>query len=145
MRQEEEQPDELEKLKSRIPPKAIPTPSPEYFQQFPDRVIARWKQEQSETKHTPLSIRRWIAIAAVTVGMLVGGWWWMNRSVVPASESFSSAEAYQYVFEHINEFSMLMENETNWPANEKIILPDSSSIEEYLLDELSGHDPEQVF
>jgi hypothetical protein len=145
MRQEEEQPDELEKLKSRIPPKAIPTPSPEYFQQFPDRVIARWKQEQSETKHTRLSIRRWIAIAAISVGLLIGGWWWMNHSVVAPSEAFSSAEAYQYVIEHIGEFSGLMEQEVSWPTNDKINLPESSPVEEYLLDELDGQDPEQIF
>ena len=145
MRQEEEQPDELEKLKSRVPPKAIPTPSPEYFQQFPDRVLARWKIEQADTKPTRLTIRKWLAIAAISIGVIAGGLWWMNHEVKSPSASYSSAEAYQYVIEHIGEFSALMEQEASWPTNEKINLPESSPVEEYLLDELDGKDPEQIF
>lgn len=47
--------------------------------------------------------------------------------------------------ENINEFSSLMEQEGQWPNEQKITAPDSNTVEEYLLEELQDKDLEQLF
>ena len=138
----------MSSLSPLIPPKQTSSPPPEYFEGLPEKVIQRWKEEEKGTHHRKVLIRRWIAIAAISLGFMMGGWWLMNQPGATTSTppiALSSSEAYQYVMDNIDDFDGLMEQEVQWPADQKIIVPDSAAAEEYLLEELQGKDIEQIF
>jgi len=146
--EEEDIRSEMSSLSPLIPPKQTQSPPPEYFEGMPERIIQRWKEEEKGIHHRKLSIRRWIAIAAISLGFMIGGWWLINQHAAETSTApmaLSSSEAYQYVMDNISDFDGLMEQEVQWPLEQKITVPDSAAAEEYLLEELQGKDIEQIF
>ena len=139
---------EMDELSPHLPPKQPEMPPPEYFDLMPEKVIQRWKANEEKINHRRVIIRRWTAIAAMCIGVMVAGWWLFNKSDVSTTApalTLSSSEAYQYVMDNISDFDGLMEQHVEWPMEEKIIMPDSSAAEEFLLEELQGHDIEQIF
>jgi hypothetical protein len=139
---------ELGELSPLLPPKQPDLPPDGYFDSFPDQVIQQWKSNEERVYQRKVLIRRWTAIAAISLGVMIGGWWFLSKSNIPSPTpalTLSSAEAYQYVMENINDFEGLLEQHVQWPIEEKIMAPDSSAVEEYLLEELQGHDVEQIF
>jgi len=79
---------------------------------------------------------------------MVAGWWLFSKpdaSTFTPALTLSSSEAYQYVMDNISDFDGLMEQQVQWPTEEKIIVPDSAAAEEFLLEELQGHEIEQMF
>jgi len=139
---------EMGELSSHLPPKQPDLAPPGYFESIPEKVIQRWKTEEGEIHHRRVLIRRWTAIAAISLGVMVAGWWLFskpNASTFTPALTLSSSEAYQYVMDNISDFDGLMEQQVQWPMEEKIIVPDSSAAEEFLLEELQGHEIEQMF
>jgi len=139
---------EMDELSPHLPQKQPEMPPPGYFDSMPDKIIQRWKAEEGKVHHRRILIRRWIAIAAMCIGVMVAGWWLFSQSDASTSTpalTVSSSEAYQYVMDNISDFDGLMEQHVEWPLEEKIIMPDSSAAEEFLLEELQGHDIEQIF
>ena len=139
---------EMGELSAHLPPKQPDLPPPGYFESIPEKVIQRWKTKEGEIHHRRVLIRRWTAIAAISLGVMVAGWWLFskpNASTFTPALTLSSSEAYQYVMDNISDFDGLMEQQVQWPMEEKIIVPDSSAAEEFLLEELQGHEIEQMF
>ena len=139
---------EMGELSAHLPPKQPDLPPPGYFESIPEKVIQRWKTKEGEIHHRRVLIRRWTAIAAISLGVMVAGWWLFskpNASTFTPALTLSSSEAYQYVMDNISDFDGLMEQQVQWPMEEKIIVPDSSAAEEFLLEELQGHELEQLF
>ena len=134
-----------DELKSRLPAHKPQSPPEGYFESLPDHIIERWKDEKQEKLPRRITLRKWIAIAAISTGVLLGGWWWLSHETTDMQEVYSSTEAYQYVIENIDEFSALMEDHIPNPVQDEIQLPEDSAVEEYLLDELEGHELEQIF
>jgi hypothetical protein len=67
------------------------------------------------------------------------------QAVSPGLEGITSADAFAYIEENISEFDALLPLEVHLPDDEIIVLPESAEIEEYLLEELGGHDIEELF
>ncbi len=148
MENEENIREEMGDLFPHLPPKQTDMPSPEYFEAMPEKILQRWRDENRKEHHRHLMIRRWMAVAAISLGLMVGVWWLVRPSQVPSSTpeiALSSQEAYQYVMENIGDFEGLMEQQIQWPTEEKINLPESSAAEQYLLEEYQGKDIEQIF
>lgn len=146
-KEEEEIRNELGSLPPHIPPIQPNIPSSQYFDELPGKVIQRWKEDEKKILHRKVLLRRWMAIAAATFGLVIGGWWFFQKQQVPASTpeiTLSSSEAYQYVMDNISDFEGLLEH-VQWPNEEKIMIPDSSAAQEYLLEELQDKDIEQIF
>ena len=137
--------DNWDDLKSRLPGYKHQPPPDGYYESFPDRMVAAWKEDAQKKHQRRITLRKWIAVAAISIGVMVGAWWWMQNGISGSPGSYSSAEAYQYVIENIDEFSSLMETQITNTIQEEIQLPEDSAVEEYLLDELEGHDLEQIF
>jgi hypothetical protein len=147
MEKEDDIRSEMSSLSPLIPPKQEHSPPHEYFESLPERVLQRWKKEETVTPFRKVLIRRWITIAAISIGALLGGWWILhssNTSAVTPALALSSSEAYQYVMDNIGDFENLMEH-VQWPNEEKIMISDSSAVQEYLLEELQSNDIEQIF
>ena len=139
---------EMGELSSHLPPKQPDLPPPGYFESLPEKVTQRWKAEEGRIHLRRVLIRRWMAIAAICLGVMVAGWWLFSRpdvSTFTPALTLSSSEAYQYVMDNISDFDGLMEQQVQWPMEEKIIVPDSAAAEEFLLEELQGHEIEQMF
>jgi hypothetical protein len=139
---------EMDELSPHLPPKQPEMPPAGYFDSIPERVIQRWKANEEKINHHRVIIRRWTAIAAMCIGVMVAGWWLFGKSDASTFTpvlTVSSSEAYQYVMDNISDFDGLMEQQVQWPLEEKIIVPDSSAAEEFLLEELQGHEIEQMF
>jgi hypothetical protein len=148
MEKEEDIRNELGSLSPLILPKQTNIPAAEYFDGLPEKMIQRWNEEEKRIHQRKVLVRRWMAVAAVSLGVMIGGWWLIHTSNAPASSTamtLSSSEAYQYVMENISDFDGLMEQQAQWPKEDKITVPDSSAAQEYLLEELQGKDIEQIF
>jgi hypothetical protein len=136
---------ELNELASRISPRETPPPPPGYFDDLPDRILDRWNTAASQTRIRRITLIRWMSVAALTLGLVFGSWWWLHPENTGKPTSMTDADAYQYVMDHINDFSVMLDQDAQWPADQKLTAPDSASVQDYLMDELQGQDPEQLF
>jgi hypothetical protein len=85
-----------------------------------------------------------VGIAAVLTGLCVGGWWFfMNPSTEEVNE-ITSAEALQYIHENIGEFEDLIETSDIQIDVSELEVP-QEGVEEYLIEEMHGNDPEILF
>jgi hypothetical protein len=135
--------DELNRISSGLPIKKVNTPPQEYFDALPDRVLNRWASEQSKTSIKRLTWKQVIGIAAVMAGISIGGWLIFNTHNEALLAPITSAEAYQYVNDNIEEFESLIEPGAEYiPVETRITKED---IEEYLIEELQDMDPEELF
>ena len=144
-KEEENINEELGSLSPQLPPNQINPPPEGYFDGLPVEVIEKWKRNQVSGRL--LVIRRWITVAAVSAGIMLIGWWFLQTQTIATSQTamaLNSADAYQYVIENIGDFEGLIEY-VQLPQEESIIIPDSSAAQEYLLEELQGSDLEQIF
>jgi len=144
-KEEENIKDELGSLSPQLLPKPMNPPPEGYFDGLPVEVIEKWKRNQ--VRGRLIVIRRWITVAAVTVGIMLVGWWILQNQTAPANPSamaLNSADAYEYVIENIGDFETLIEY-VQLPNEGSIMIHDSSAAQEYLLEELQGNDLEQIF
>ena len=145
-KEEEEVEKEIGKWAPGFPLKPTIAPPDRYFEDLPGRMIQRWKDEMPAQRQRKITLQRWMAVAAMLTAMLIGVWWWSHHTIetVPLA-SISNTEAYQYVSENIQEFETLLEKQDQWPEDAGIHVPDASAIEEYLMEEFSEDDFEQLF
>ncbi len=116
-----------------------------YFDELPDHIIDRWQREQGTPQGTVISFWKRIATAAVITGICLGVTWWTNQnSGLQEDNTITSGEAYEYIMEHIDEFAPLIQ-QTQQLAEDKTSSPESTAIEQYLLEELDGDDFENIF
>ena len=141
----EREDDVNQELKDIIPdfPKRKNEGAPDgYFETFPDKLMARWKQDSStKVKRLP---RRLIQIAAIVTGLLIGGWWLITSNESVSNEPISALEAYLYVHENIDDFEDLIEVQLEPLDITPIEIP-QSEIEKYLMEELEGTNPEDLY
>jgi hypothetical protein len=146
-KEEEDLQKELGALSPHLPSKQINPPPDGYFDGLPEKVIQRWNNEQQRSQYRHVVLWRSVAIAVTIVGLVLGLWWMaqppgtLDPSPVLA---LNSSEAYEYVMENINDFEGLLDH-IELPTEDNINIPDSSSIQEYLLEELDGNELEQIF
>ncbi len=147
METEEELQDELKDMS--FGPAVSSTIAPEgYFDTFPDRVINRWLQgkEKVHLVSRPLMYRRMGAAAAIVSGVCLGIALWTNQASISShTDDISSGDAYQYIMENIDEFAPLILQHEQWSEAKETIVPDPSSIEQYLMEELDGEEFESIF
>lgn len=136
--------EELKDIAPGFPLKESIDPPAGYFESFPDDVLNRWKKEESQPVVRKITWKRIIGIAAIMTGLSIGGFWFLSKSALVETNDISALEAYQYVNENIDEFEPLIE--TNDIQIDEI-QPDvpHDAIEEYLMEEMHGTDPEDLF
>lgn len=116
-----------------------------YFESLPDQVMNRWHQEQAIPQPTVIAFWKKIATAAVITGICLGTTWWTHQNAgMQEDNTITSGEAYEYIMEHIDEFAPLIQ-QTQPLAEDKTSSPESTAIEQYLLEELYGDDFENIF
>lgn len=144
--EEEDLQNELGALSPHLPPKQVNPPPKGYFEGLPEKVIQRWKNEPQRNLYRRLVIWRAVAIAVTIIGLILGLWWMFqpSESISTPALAMNSADAYEYVMENIGDFEGLIEH-MPLPNEENIMVPDSSAIQEYLLEELQGNELEQIF
>lgn len=145
-REEEDLQKELGALSPHLPPKQATPPPEGYFEGLPETVIQRWKNESQHSSIRRLVIWRAVAIAVTIVGLVLGLWWMMQPSetISTPALAMNTTDAYQYVMENIGDFEGLIEH-MPLSDEEMISIPDSSAIQEYLMEELNGNELEQIF
>ncbi len=116
-----------------------------YFETLPDQVMNRWYEEQARPHPKAITLWKKIATAAVITGICLGVTWWTNPNTgLQEDNTITSGEAYEYIMEHIDEFAPLIQ-QTQQLAEDKTSSPESTAIEQYLLEELEGDDFENIF
>ena len=119
-----------------------------YFDSFPDQVMHRWFQEKEQIHQVNRRsmVRRMVATAAIVSGICLGIALWTNKaSSISQLDTISSGDAYHYIMENIDEFAPLFLQHEPWSDASNMIMPDSSSIEQYLMEELDGEEFESIF
>jgi hypothetical protein len=119
-----------------------------YFDTFPDHVMNRWQREKENIHQVsrPMMVRRMLAAAAIVSGICLGITLWTNQiSSASQMDDISSGDAYQYIMENIDEFAPLILQQEQRPESNETIMPDPSSIEQYLMEELDGEELESIF
>lgn len=148
METEEELKDELKDMPFGFPAKRS-TMAPEgYFDTFPDRVMDRWLLEEESVNQVsrPMMVRKMIAAAAIVSGVCLGITIWTNQAASSSQiEDISSGEAYQYIIENIDDFAPLILQQEQWSEVNETLVPDASSMEQYLMEELDGEEFESIF
>lgn len=148
METEEELKDELKDVSFGPPVKRSIMVPEGYFDTFPDRVINRWLVETNNINQfsRPMMVRRMMAAAAIVSGVCLGIALWTNQASTSShTDDISSGDAYQYIMENIDEFAPLILQHEQWSEANETIVPDPSSIEQYLMEELDGEEFESIF
>ena len=144
MERDEDIHDELKEIAPGFPVNKSMDPPQDYFETFPDKVLNRFRKEESQIVEKKIVQRRWIGIAAVLAGLSLGVWWYNHNSASDEKHEITAMEAYQYVHENINEFSALIEMSDVRTDESQLDIP-QEAIEEYLMQEMRGSDPEILF
>jgi hypothetical protein len=57
----------------------------------------------------------------------------------------TEADAYQYIMENIEEFDVMLEQETTWSDPSELQLPSPDQVEKYLIEEVNDDLMEELF
>jgi hypothetical protein len=144
MEKEEDIHDELKHLAPGFPAKKSIDPPQGYFESFPDQLLNRWRKEQSHPKLRWITWRRVIGIAAVLTGLCIGGWWFFSSPSTDQLNTITAVEAYQYIHDNIDEFEPLIESGDVQSEDNQIDVP-KEDVDEYLMEEMHGSNPEDLF
>ncbi len=144
MEREENINDELKNIAPGFPEKKSMDPPEGYYENFPDQVLNYWKKEKSQPRVTVITWRSVISVAAVLIGLCIGGWWFFSRPTINQMNTITSDEAYEYIHENIGEFEPLIENSDILLSETQIDVP-KEAVDEYLLEEIHGSNPEDLF
>ena len=135
--------DEFNELPPGFPVRKDFSVPQEYYEKFPDQVLNLWHQKESQRRTRRLA-QRIAAIAALITGLMIGGWFFLNAPYQEPVSPITSEEAYQYIDEHIDEFSDLLEGTELTTDLQELEVP-ADDIEDYLLDELEGTNAEEFY
>lgn len=134
--------EELKETGVQLPPRpSFDSPSG-YFESFPDTMMSRWKKEGTASG---LKVRRFhkvIAAAAIIICAVFGTYFLFIHSPGTASTPLTAAEAYAFIYEHIDEFEAQLEEEVIEKEGEANYDP---VLEEILLEEMDAADIEALF
>ena len=150
MESEKDIKNELKEIAPDFPQQVRNDPPPGYFDQLPDRIITRWKNEQrvasgSGTRNSTLLWLRISGVAAALLILLLGRWFLSRERIIPEQQlAITSDEAYQNVHDNIDEFETLLQEVEVDLANEELDIP-QEDIREYLIEEIDEDQPEELF
>lgn len=137
--------DEMKEIAPGFPQiQKSPAPPDAYFEDFPGRVLNRWRKEESNTVHRKINWKLISAAAAVFLMISISLWFISIQPNKLQPQSYTSAEAYQYVQENIEEFESLIESDEITISEIQEIIP-AAEIEEYLIEQLDHTEPEDLF
>ncbi len=138
--------DELKAISSNLLPKhELKTPEG-YFDGFPDRVLKQWKDQHRKRDNNELTLSKMIAAAAVVTGISIAvALMTITGSAGTLENEITSADAYEYIITHLDEFEPLIEEPFVEAARSDFQLLETEAVEEYLLEELDGQDVESIF
>ena len=142
MKEKNEIREELESISKGFPHLRSNEPPDEYFDQLPGQVLNRWSRDMSYPKTKRISWKKIISVAAILSGLIIGMLLFIRKDNPPAP--ISSAEAYKYVHENIDEFESLLEYKDQDMPNDTWNLP-SDAIHEYLMEETGEESIEELF
>ena len=143
MEREEDIHDELENISPGFPKKKSMDPPQDYFETFPDKVLNRWRTEESHPKSKMINWKWMVGIAAGIIGLFVGGWLVLNNNQGRINE-ITSIEAYQYIHENIDEFEPLLETGDIQVSENHLDVP-KEAVDEYIIEEIHESNPEDLF
>ncbi|MEO6130918.1 MAG: hypothetical protein ABIQ02_03645 [Saprospiraceae bacterium] len=144
MKEEDDIQNEMKDLAPGFPVRKAMDAPEGYFEKFPGEVLNRWKKAESQSATKIIAWKRIISIAAVLTCLSIGGWWFLSKSSMVATNDFSAVEAYQYANENIDDFEPLLETEDIQVDESQLDVP-KDAIEQYLIEETNGADPEDLF
>ncbi len=144
MKTEKEVKDELSEIAPGFPIKKAMDAPAGYFETLPDTVLNRWQKEKTHPMVKKLEWKRVVGIAAVLTGLCIGGMYLITTETEPQLAAITSAEAYQYIHENIDEFESLMYTEDIKIENHPMNVP-QEDIDDYLIEELEKADVEELF
>lgn len=142
MKEKKEIQDEIRSISNGLPVPPHDSPPAAYFDQLPDAILNRWKKEVSQPKAKTISWKYIIAIAAILTGVCIGFFFITQKDDQPVH--ITSAEAYLYIQENIDDFEGLLEFGDQAPKEESWNVP-SDAIHEYLMEESSEELIEDLF
>ena len=125
-----------------------------YFDQLPDSVLQRWHKEDLQPVAKHIALRKMIAVAAIVTGLCIGVTLLSKQQPGDdTSTQIKAAEAYQYVFENIDDFApLILDSHPQAEATDhqapQQVAPDAlegNELEEYLLEEMESEDFESLF
>src|SRR5687768_10121036 len=135
---------ELNEITHGFPQKTSPEPPVDYFESFPGRILNQWEKERSHKKRKNIQWRYITTMAAILTGLCIGALLLFKQPLQNRSDDFTSLEAYQYIHDNIGEFEDLFETNIIYPADVIDDIP-QEEIEEFLMEEIDGSDPEDLF
>jgi len=138
--------DELKEISSgRLPRKEGNVPDG-YFEHLPDRVLKRWNHQPRRTSSGVIKLQKMIAAAAVVSGICFAVALFSHTGQRDDfSLEITSAEAYDYIINHIDQFDLLLEEPLGLAEQNDFQILEPDAIEDYLIEELDGDDVEQIF
>ncbi len=142
MNEKKEIQDEIRAIANGLPVPPDDAPPPEYFDQLPDAILNRWKNEVSLPKTKTIAWKKGIAIAAILTGVCIGLFISNPKDQTPLP--ITSAEAFAYISENIDEFEGMIEvgnqesHDASWGVS-----PDA--IHEYLIEESDEDHMEDLY
>ena len=144
MTPEEEIKKEVNEMAPGFPFSKSTPPSDGYFDHLPDTILNRWRNEQSKKSTHNFSWQKIAGIAAVTAVLIIGVWRLVSIEKQVPSDNITSAEAYQYIYDNINDFEYLIETNGFNLTEPQIDIP-AEDIQEYLIEQLDDENPEDLF
>ena len=137
--------DEMKEIASGFPKvQRFAEPPDRYFEEFPDRILNRWRQEESYPVRRKFNLKFIASVAAVFVIAVLSIWFISLGRNQLQPQPYTAAEAYQYVQENIDEFENLIEASNMTISEMQEIIP-AAEIEDYLIEQLDHAEPEDIF
>lgn len=141
---EEDIQEEMKNLAPGFPVKPSIDAPAGYFDSFPNEVLNRWKKDESKPVVKTMTWKSILSIAAILTGLIIGGWWFVSKPSLVQNQDISAVEAYQYINENIDDFEPLLET-VDIDIDESHLDITKEAVEEYLIEETHGTDPEDLF
>lgn len=138
--------DIIKKISSDRPAGSATRTPDGYFEKLPDQVLMRWKIEKRKSTGFIIQLQKMIAAAVIVFGLCITVALLTNHDKRNTADmEISSAEAYNYIFNHIEAFDSLLEEPLSLAELNESQDSAPEAIEDFLLQELDGSDIEQFF
>lgn len=115
-----------------------------YFDQLPDKLIAKWQKENRASTEYPWPGRRMMAAAAV-ISAIAFGVTLLTLEQPTRAREITSAEAYDYIHENVSDFEIILEEEIEWSSKSPAVSPEAAEIEQFLMEEMKDNEFESLF
>lgn len=117
-----------------------------YFDSLPDQVMERWNRERPNANPGIIHLRKMIMAAAVVSGICFAV---LLSTTSDSGDAYgneiTATDAYEYIFNHIEEFESLMQEPLQLAEQSDFQILETEAMEEYLLEEFDGSEVESLF